>query len=216
MMRIVLATACCRYGSGGLVIKFNFCSDFEHKVWSLFWSWSSGKIWSRSLFSILLLMFCKGNEVESWSRFWIQVWSISWILSLVRMLMFADFEILKLMLCQYSEDKIWSNFVFELVIWLKQVTLVNRTQPSGPFCLWQCLYFVFVSVSTTMAGACVSYKATRVHCPFCQTASTTGWLVEQTLVSKPELESVLCPLTLLQVLHTSWFCFGHVGCWCLW
>ena len=104
MMRIVLATVCCRFGSWGLVIKLNFCSDFEHKVWSRFWSWISGKIWSRSLLSILLLMFCKGNEVESWSRFWGQVWSISWTLSLVEML----------------------------------VTLVSRTQPSGPLCLWQC------------------------------------------------------------------------------
>ena len=25
-----------RYGSGGLVIKLNFCSDFEQKAWSLF------------------------------------------------------------------------------------------------------------------------------------------------------------------------------------
>ena len=42
MMRIMLATACCRFGSWGLVIKLNFCS--EHKVWSRFWSWSLGKI----------------------------------------------------------------------------------------------------------------------------------------------------------------------------
>ena len=27
-----------------MVIKLNFCSDFEHKVWSRFLSWSSGKI----------------------------------------------------------------------------------------------------------------------------------------------------------------------------
>ena len=40
MMRIVLATLCCRFGSWGLVIKLNFCSDFEHKVWSRFRSWS--------------------------------------------------------------------------------------------------------------------------------------------------------------------------------
>ena len=32
-----------------------------------------------------------------------------------------------------SEDEIWSRFVFELV-W----TLLSRTQPSGPMCLWQC------------------------------------------------------------------------------
>ena len=32
MMRIVLATVCCKFGSWSLVIKLNFCSDFEHKV----------------------------------------------------------------------------------------------------------------------------------------------------------------------------------------
>ena len=44
MMRIVLATVCCRFGSWGLVIKLNFCSDFEHKSCSRLWSWSSGEI----------------------------------------------------------------------------------------------------------------------------------------------------------------------------
>ena len=50
--------------------ELNFCSDFEHKVWSRFWSWSSGKIWSWGLASFFLLMFSRGYEVESWSRFW--------------------------------------------------------------------------------------------------------------------------------------------------
>ena len=58
-MRIVLATICCRFRSWGLVKKLNFCSDFEHKVWSRFWSWSWGKIWSWSMFSFFLLMFCR-------------------------------------------------------------------------------------------------------------------------------------------------------------
>ena len=31
VMRVVLATVCCRFGSWGLVIKLNFSSDFEHK-----------------------------------------------------------------------------------------------------------------------------------------------------------------------------------------
>ena len=45
MMRIVSATVCCKFGNWGMVIKINFCSDFEHKVWrSRLWSWSSGKI----------------------------------------------------------------------------------------------------------------------------------------------------------------------------
>ena len=38
-----------------------------------------------------------------------------------------------------SED-VWSRFVQELVIWPKEVTLVSRTQPSGPLCLWQCFF----------------------------------------------------------------------------
>ena len=46
-------------------------------------------------------------------------------------------EILKLMLGRDSEDEIRSRFVFELVI---------RTQPSGPLCLWQCLYNLMVSM----------------------------------------------------------------------
>ena len=53
-----------------LVIKLNFCSDFEHKGWSRFWSWSSARFWNWSLLSILPLMFCRGDEVESWSMFW--------------------------------------------------------------------------------------------------------------------------------------------------
>ena len=44
IMRIVLATVCCILGSWCLVIKPNFCLDFEHKVWWRFWSWSSCKI----------------------------------------------------------------------------------------------------------------------------------------------------------------------------
>ena len=59
-MMIVLATICCRFGRWGLVKKLNFCSDIEHKVWSRFWSWSSGKIWSWSLINFFLLMFCRG------------------------------------------------------------------------------------------------------------------------------------------------------------
>ena len=57
VMRIVLATVCCRFGNLGLVIKLNFCSDFEH-FW--FWSWSSGKI--------LKLKFGQYFAAEVWLR----------------------------------------------------------------------------------------------------------------------------------------------------
>ena len=40
----------------------------------------------------------------------------------------------------FCRDEIWSRFVRELTIWpTKEVTMVCRTQPSGPLCLWQCL-----------------------------------------------------------------------------
>ena len=43
MMRIVLATVWCILGSWSLVIKPNFCSDFEHKVCLRLWNRNSGK-----------------------------------------------------------------------------------------------------------------------------------------------------------------------------
>ena len=42
----------------------------EHKVWSKLWVEVQAIFWSWSLVSILLLMFCRGYEVKSWSRFW--------------------------------------------------------------------------------------------------------------------------------------------------
>ena len=93
MMKIVLATVCCILGSWGLVIKPNFCSDFQHKVSSRFWSWSSGRIlklefgqyfaadvlqrlwrWilvkmlKQGLVNILNFRFSRGGDV--WCGFW--------------------------------------------------------------------------------------------------------------------------------------------------
>ena len=70
----------------------------------------------------------------------------------------ADLEgdlVIRLSFCSYFEHKVfkvWSIFAVdascdyevqdrfgqELVIWPKEVTLISRTQPSGPLCLWQC------------------------------------------------------------------------------
>ena len=44
MLRNVLTIVWCRFGSWSLFIISNFWSDFEHKVWSGFYSWSTGKI----------------------------------------------------------------------------------------------------------------------------------------------------------------------------
>ena len=54
-----------------------------------------------------------------------------------------DFDVLKLLLGRDYEDEIWSKFVWELVIWPKEVSLVTRTQHSGPLCLWQCFVRTF-------------------------------------------------------------------------
>ena len=43
-----------------MVIKLNFCSDFEHKVWSRFQARFAAGVWS----VFVLLMFCRGY-VES-------------------------------------------------------------------------------------------------------------------------------------------------------
>ena len=94
MIRIVLATVCCRFGSWGLFIKLNFCSDCEHNIWSRFWNWSSGEL--------LKLKFTQYFAADVWFKLW------SWILvnilklglvkiltlDLVEMLMFGwDFEV---------------------------------------------------------------------------------------------------------------------------
>ena len=91
---IVLATVCCRLGSWGLVIKLNFCSDYEHKVWSRFWSWSSGEILKLKFSQYLVLILGWVYEDYSWSRFWSYVRSRFLNFSLVEMLIFGwGFEV---------------------------------------------------------------------------------------------------------------------------
>ena len=67
MMRIVIATVCCRFGSWGLIIKLNFCSDFEHKILSRFWNWSSGEI--------LKLKFAQYFAADVWLR--LRIWTVN-------------------------------------------------------------------------------------------------------------------------------------------
>ena len=90
----VLATICCRFRSWGLVKKLNFCSDFEHKVWSNFLSLSSDKIWSWSLISF----FCWCFVEVMLNPFWI----------LVNYLKLGFVKILKLKF--YGEADVWLWF----------------------------------------------------------------------------------------------------------
>ena len=117
--RIVLATICGRFGSWGLVIKLNFCSDFQHKVWSRFWSWSSCKICMVKRFSTLE----KGWLI---CRHWLPLSSLTDSLtpSLISLQFVCDADEMlifgwdfKSVLGKYYEKEIWSRFVFELVIW---------------------------------------------------------------------------------------------------
>ena len=134
LMRIMLATVCCILGSWGLVIKPNFCSDFQHKVSSRFWSWSSGRI--------LKLEFGQYFAADVLQRLW------RWIL--VEMLKLGLFNILNFKFSWHGDVwlEFWSKCLFEilkmkfeLVIWPKKVILERWTQPSGPLCLWQCFIF---------------------------------------------------------------------------
>ena len=65
VMRIVLATVCSRFGSWGSVIKHNFCLDFEHKIWSRFWSRNSGEIWNWSWCLVEVTQLDLGHDSEA-------------------------------------------------------------------------------------------------------------------------------------------------------
>ena len=81
------------------------------------------------------------SQISRWS--WILVEILK--LGLVKILNFkfsgvADVKLTFLVdaYSRDSEDEMWPRFVFELVIWLQEITLARWTQPSGPLCLWQC------------------------------------------------------------------------------
>ena len=96
MKRIVLATVCCRFRSWGLVKKLNFCSDFEHKVWSRFWSWSFVKVMkfnlgqdSEARFGLILKLTFYG-EADVWFRFEVDAWSRFWWWNLIKICVICD------------------------------------------------------------------------------------------------------------------------------
>ena len=82
--------------------KLNFCSDFEHKVWSRFWSWSSGKIWSWSLVSILKLVldpYCVWpSDMTKISYFGKQNSTLGSVVPLAMFPLMIDFDFLTIVL----------------------------------------------------------------------------------------------------------------------
>ena len=123
MLKNVLTAVWCRFGSWSFVIKLNFCSDFKHKVWSRFWSWSSGEI--------LKLNFCQYFDADFLLKLWSWIMVKIWKPALVNFLNFKfsrdgwDFEV-----------GAWSRFWK----WKLIKICVRTTQPSGPLCLWQCFF----------------------------------------------------------------------------
>jgi len=118
-----------------------------------------------------------------------------------------------------SED-VWSRFVFELVIWPKEVTLVSRTQPSGPLCLWQCLilcisirnnwHYVFDLTDETlswreMLSECICYVAFEpVSLIFdlsfeCSSILHARHSQRKILTSSPQINQVWSPNSLLSI-----------------
>ena len=74
---------------------------------------------------VKILKFKFSWDANVWLRFWI------WCL------------------VEIPQIKFDQDLCVHLVIWTEQVTLVSRTQPSGPLCLWQCFSVNAASVNSS-------------------------------------------------------------------
>ena len=78
MMRNVLTTVVCRFGSWSLVMKLNFVQtlstrfgqEFEVEVQAKFWNWSLVSILLLSRSEVMKWMFGQDFEVKVWSKCW--------------------------------------------------------------------------------------------------------------------------------------------------
>ena len=102
-----------------------FCSDFELKVWSRVWSWSSSKI--------LKLKF--GQNFAALVRLWSGC--------LVKILKFGrNAEVgLRFWILEFDQD-----LCKNMLLWWAEL------KNSGPLCLWQCLYHVTVKLTRWLGG----------------------------------------------------------------
>ena len=100
-----------RFGNWGLVKKLNFCLDWAQGLVKIL-KLKLRQDLKQEFGQFFLLIFCRGYEVESWSRFWSKVWSIFWSLSLVERLMFGwEFEV-----DAWSTFWRW-NFKIKICVW---------------------------------------------------------------------------------------------------
>ena len=78
MMRNVLTTVVCRFGSWSLVMKLNFVQtlstrfgqEFEVEVQAKFWNWSLVSILLLRLGEVMKWVFGQDFEVKVWSKCW--------------------------------------------------------------------------------------------------------------------------------------------------
>ena len=131
-------------------------------------------------------MFCAGHEVESWSRFWNYVWSMIWVLSFGEMLMFGwDFE-------ENALSRFWRWSLIKICVWTcdmtQLVTLERWTQPSGPLCLWQCLFCILRRL--------MSWPIIKTYL----------WRSQASDWSERDKTVHLAPRCLMQPTNTQWIC----------
>ena len=113
---------------------------------------------------------------------------------------------LNLVLGRDSED-VWLRFVQELVIWPKElviwpkeVTLVSRTQPSGPLCLWQCF------ISSLYFNFCFDFYLISIFCvPEVHKGSLSAFLKRMYFVFLSFYFGFYC-WNKLQLLFLPWLC----------
>ena len=143
----------------GLVIKQNFCSDLEHKVWSKFWSRSSARfeagqffsadllkrLWSWILVRILKLDLAKNlklrfyGKADDWLRFW------SWCL--VEILKMKFDQDLFLNLWYDLNPRVCCAFGNVFLMALSSLVLRAMLQMWPQLCLWPSLTSSVISSS---------------------------------------------------------------------
>ena len=102
-------------------------------------------------------MFCRGYEVESWSRFWTRFW----ILSLVKMLMFDwNFEV-------DAWSRFWRWNLIKICVWVRDMTsrsyfgkmnsILGSVVPLAMFHYCPLLSFFFFYIAVRCHLSCVFF-----------------------------------------------------------
>ena len=142
LMMMVLATICCRFETWGFVKKLNFCSDFEHKVWSRF-------------------------EVEAQARFDAGVWSVFCCWCFVKVMLNQSWilvEIVKLGLVKILNFKFYREAHVWLRIWRWCLVEILKMKFDQDLCLnsW---YELNPRVRCAFGNVCILSSPPSMPCP---------------------------------------------------